>query len=80
MNKQAKNQLEFWTIYDKPKDFPGHFVARRFDIRGGKVEKTNIAILAASRQEIDAHFYQNGFTWLPRNSGDEAQIVGSWLR
>jgi len=63
MNKQAKNKPEFWTIYDKPKDFPGHF-----------------AILAESRQEIDTHFYQNGFTWLPRNSGDEAQIVGSWLR
>ncbi len=80
MQNSADRQLEFWTVYEKPLDFPGQFVARRFEIRGGRSEPTNVALLAESRQEIDAQFSGKGYTWLPRNPGDEAQIVGSWLR
>ncbi len=81
MKKQAKDQLEFWTVYDNPKDFPGQFVARRFEVSGGQEpQPTKDALLGKTFKDIEEHFSKQGFTWLGRNRGDDPVIVGTYMR
>lgn len=81
MKNSAVRQLEFWTVYDNPKDFPGQFVARRFEVSSDQEpQPTKDALLGKSFADLEEHFSKQGFTWLPRNSGDDPVIVGVYMR
>ena len=73
--------LYMWTIYDRPPDYPGHFVARRFVITPGEVAATEQAYFASTLEGVRFTLTRNfpGLTRLPRNHGDEAHIVETWL-
>lgn len=73
------DDLEIWTIFERPKDFPDHFVVRRFRVSsaGLEMDPTLWSIgdsLAEARASIPEHC-----TCLGREPGDEAQIVESWI-
>jgi hypothetical protein len=38
--------LAMWTIYDHPKDFPEHFVARKWLITGGEDRPRRVSALS----------------------------------
>jgi len=66
--------LEMFVIYNHPKDFPGHFVVRRW--AGGK-PTSDFAIadsLEAARIEVPAGLYR-----LPHQPGEDDVIVETWL-
>jgi len=80
MKTTDSRSIELWTIYDNPSDFPGQFVARRFDMTPGQEPRpTSEALLGKDFSDIEAHFIKNGYVWLPRNSGDDPVIVGTYL-
>lgn len=70
--------LSMWTIYDRPKDYPTGFIARRFAV----TELGPCPTLDAYAGELEAireAFYQAGLIRMTRHDDDEAQIVETWL-
>lgn len=70
--------LAMWTVYDHPLDYPEHFVARCFRVRGGE-NPTDHVITAASLHQLRIMLMAAGLTCLNRNKGDDAKIVETWL-
>lgn len=70
--------LAIWTIYDRPRDHPGGFIARRFEIAGGAAIATNDT-LTGELEELRKRFHDAGLLKRSRQEGDEPQIVESWL-
>lgn len=70
--------LIMWVVYEKPLDFPGEFVARRFEVANGKESPTADLLRASS---LDALRVQAppGLTSIPRQAGDDPCIVECWL-
>lgn len=71
------NELEMWTVYYNPTDFPGKYVARLF-----KGEKpTGLHTISDTLEELRAKLLRHnpGLARLNRFPADEAQIVEVWL-
>lgn len=62
------------SIYDNPKDYPGHFVARLFDFS----EPTKWILVKGSIDEIRAAIPKN-MVRFPRCEYDDEKIVESYL-
>jgi len=66
--------LELFVIYEGPREFPGHFVVRRWE---NDVPTGDFALapsLDAARAEVP-----RGLFWIPRSPEDQAHIVEVWL-
>jgi hypothetical protein len=70
-----RGALTIWTIYDRPKDHPDGFIARRFEAGHGPTEDT----LTGELEELRASFWKAGLMRLSRQTDDEPQIVESWV-
>jgi hypothetical protein len=73
-----RGQLAIWTIYDRPKDFPDGFIARRFEVGGGTTVATGDTI-NGKLEDIRQALWKAGLMKLSRKDGDEPQIVESWV-
>lgn len=73
----STQSLEVWTVYFSPKDAPGRFVARRFDIQDGVVRRTSIAFHAATLEGVRLGI-PRGLYRTVRAPGDEPHIVEVW--
>ena len=78
MEASARGALTMWTIYDRPKDHPHGFIARRFDVDSGATVATNHT-LAGDLDDIREILAQAGLTNIRRHPGDEPQIVETWI-
>ena len=73
--------LAIWTVYERPKDYPDKFVARRFDIGSEGAKPTASIIVTPDLQTLreilllELHLS----VCLTRNAADEPHIVESWL-
>lgn len=76
-----KALMSMWTIYRSPSDYPGQYVARRWEIVPGLTEPqpTQDVRIAPDREELDEHFRDQGLHFLERSASDEPQIVGVYL-
>jgi hypothetical protein len=73
--------LAMWTIYDHPRDFPNHFIARKWDIVSGKQNPVRTEEI---RTETELHTLRNyfaglGLMCLPRMEGDDPTILETWM-
>ena len=69
-----------WTVYDNPTDYPGKFVARRFDVdASGPKPSASIIVMDDLDKLRDVLEFELGLVKLMRNEGDEPQIVETWL-
>lgn len=70
--------IDFFVIYDSPRDFPGRFVTRRWSVTKGQKstahEATDHATLDEARQAVP-----QGLKCLPRQPEDEPQVVEAWF-
>jgi hypothetical protein len=73
-----KEALHIWTVYDHPKDYPDHYVARLSLIGAGVVQPTNAMFTADTLEEIH-RLLPPGMTCLPRQEQDDPVIVEVWL-
>jgi len=71
--------LTIWTVYERPKDYPIGWIARMFEISGAGPKPTGRVIKCAALQPIREKLIRAGLTCLPRQEGDEPQIVESWI-
>lgn len=69
-----------WTVYDRPRDYPDKFVARRFDIGKGTVQPSDSIIVAPDLETLRNMLeFEMHLTCLARSPEDEPQIVETWL-
>jgi hypothetical protein len=72
--------LAIWTVYKNPTDYPGKFVARRFDIDADGPKPSASVIIAPSLKTLRSILaFEMHLICMPRNEGDEPQIVETWL-
>lgn len=75
-----ERELEMFTVYKRPRDFPSWFVVRRFIIGGDNPEPQPMNIVAVCDTLDEARrAIPPGKTPLSRSPGDEPQIVETWL-
>lgn len=71
--------LNLWTVYEKPRDYPEGYVARRSEIRPyGDVVQTSEVLKGSSLEAVRAQL-PPGLYRLPRRSEDDPVIVEVWL-
>jgi hypothetical protein len=70
--------LQMWTIYWNPKDHPGKFVVRRWDVTAGSMKPSHSYALAPTLDLARAHL-PDGLYCLGRQPEDEEQIVETWI-
>lgn len=73
-----RGALTIWTIYDRPKDFPDGFIARRFEVASGEPVATKDTV-TGKLEDIRQAFWKAGLLKLSRQQGDEPQIIESWV-
>lgn len=80
MVKVLGGELETWTIYKSPSDYPGLFVLRRFRIKPAGVVVADVRpwgiakTLEDVRKSLPEGLYNVG-----RRKDDEPQIVETWV-
>ena len=77
-----RNSLSIWTVYQKPLDYPGHFVARRWEnliVDGAPVSRATADVLVAPDLDGLRAQLPAGLVRLDRQPGDGPVIVESWL-
>ena len=70
--------LSQWVIYDHPKDYPKHYVVRRWDIGRFGVMPDQKAILANSLSEARANL-PPGLYRMARYQDDDPAILEVWM-
>ncbi len=70
--------LSMWTIYDSPSDFPGKYVARRFEIEPNRPLATSDHIVGPTLESVRAQL-PPGLYRMDRVSHDEPHVVEVWL-
>lgn len=71
----TKNNLQIWTVYDHPLDYPLFYVARRFD---GLVE-TNDIMTNTNLEVIRCDLSSMGLVHLMRSDSDDPKIIECWF-
>jgi len=70
--------LPMWTIYERPLDHPEGYIARRFE-SGKGVHGPTMDTIEGELEAIRDIFQRAGLFKLPRDDGDEPQIVETWV-
>jgi hypothetical protein len=73
-----RGRTTIWTIYDRPRDHPDGFIARRFEIGSGSTTPTKDT-LTGKVDDLRYALERAGFVKITRSEGDEAPIVESWI-
>lgn len=81
LKRNEMNAISVWTVYDRPDDFPHHYVARRFEVRSGELHHTDQVIVANSVTAVRRHLeaYHLSGTVMPRMANDAPNVVETWL-
>ena len=74
LEKKPERALEIFTVYFNPLDYPGLYVVRVF----WNATPTVYGWTAPTLEEVRARL-PRGLVCLPREPGDEPQIVECWL-
>lgn len=78
MGSSGVRELPTWVIYDHPKDFPEYFVARKWMIREGGPEPTEIMFKDTNLERMRSSL-PDGLIRIPRYDGDDPAIIESWI-
>jgi hypothetical protein len=73
--------MSTYTIYFSPSDWPGKYVARRFQLVAGEPQPRELMAVEATLEACRAVVRQGrpGLVRMVRDPSDEAQIVETWL-
>jgi hypothetical protein len=74
-----RGRVSIWTIHERPKDYPTGFVAKMFELSSAGPQPTRYAIRSEELEPIREKLSRAGLVCLPRDDGDEPQIIESWI-
>jgi len=77
----ANGVLSIWTIYDQPRDVPGQYVARRWEVVPHERDPvaTEDTIQSSDLDMVRRSLQLRGLTCLARSPKDDPAILESWL-
>jgi hypothetical protein len=75
----SNDNIDIWTVYDHPRDFPEKYVGRLHVIGRLGSEPTDHVIVADTLEEIRAMMMAKGLFCLTRHPDDDPVIVEVWL-
>jgi len=64
-----------WVVYDHPKDFPDHFIAKRWD----GLKPTDDIVRSTDLDFIQQKMEMMGLIKLMPNEGDDPCILEMWI-
>lgn len=73
----AEPLLDQWIVYERPLDYPRHYVVRRHEIGHGWHRPTGDVLLADSLQNA-RRLIPVGLVRIPRSPEDDPTIVETW--
>ena len=76
------DSLSIFTVYENPRDYPGSFVVRRFEVtRNGALPEPLPLVVTDTLEEARAAIKRAspGAAWVTRNPEDDDPIVECWL-
>ena len=79
MDRDEVKLLSTWTIYNSPSDYPGFFIARRFEIKAGDPYPTAEFRKSVLVDELRQGFIDQGLTVIPRHPTDPPSVVETWI-
>lgn len=71
----ARPHFVLWTIYDKPTDYPGLYVARKFTLAGPTATTMTSEDLDALRNALA----RMGLARIARSPEDDPVIIETWI-
>jgi hypothetical protein len=71
--------LSMYVIYERPLDYPDHYVVRRWAVFLGDLSPDAAPHAVTLTLEAARASIPHGMVALPRNADDEPQIVESWI-
>jgi hypothetical protein len=74
-----RGRVSIWTIHERPKDYPIGFVAKMFELSSAGPRPARYAIRSEELEPIREKLSRAGLVCLPRDDGDEPQIIESWI-
>ena len=75
---QTRRALQVWTVYDHPKDFPDHYVARA-SVNGVATDHYHTFETEAHLEGMRETFHKQGLVRVQRHHSDDAVIMEVWL-
>jgi hypothetical protein len=73
-----QGSLLVWTVYDHPRDFPDHWIARPHLTEPGQTEPLPFHLAASTLDALRVQL-PSGLVCLTRSAGDDPRIVETWL-
>lgn len=70
--------LYLWVVYDRPRDYPHCFVARRWEIRAGVAAPCRDCLFSPTLSELRAAL-PAGLTRIDPHPNDDRCILEVWL-
>jgi len=71
-------ELEIWTVYDHPSDFPDHYVARKWIAGRDDPTPTGEVITETDLDALRARLPEGLFP-MPPMDGDDSKIIETWF-
>jgi hypothetical protein len=79
MPMRDEETLKLWTVYDHPKDYPNHYVARLSEIGPRGVVRREQVMVSGGILGIRAQLAAMGLMRMARQPDDDPVIVEVWL-
>lgn len=75
----SNDPLVMWTVYEKPRDFPRSYVARKWLVQGGGNFGPTPEHIVSPSLDVLRMLLPAGLTCVPRTPGDDPCIVEVWF-
>ena len=75
----APASLSVWVVYERPTDYPEHYIARRWSVAGGKDVPTGDTIVCERLDCLRNALERRGLLKFPRFPVDDPVILETWL-
>lgn len=76
---EDRGLLSMWTVYDHPRDYPGGYIARRWEIGRGASFPTADVLTAKNLDQLREEMAIRGLYRIARQDGDDPVVVESWI-
>ncbi len=77
---EIEGTVDAFAIYERPLDYPNHFVVRRFfALRGGELAADVVPRIAATLEEARRYIPEGRVRTPPRSDTAEANIIEVWV-
>jgi len=74
-----KTPLRMWTVYRHPKDYPGKYVARLFEVDGNGPQPTGSIVVTETLEALQQRMTEMNLVRLSRHPNDDRVIVETWI-